>query len=164
MDVISQPDSKILELVTKSNEVLLKNKKGGSNMQNLLTKKNLLTSVLIASMIVLLSMFVFSACGGGTNVLGTWKLDRVVEDGKTYKASDTDKGAYAQDFGNVLIFNEDKTASVKIKSDSATNATWKQTKTEITVTADNNDTTYTLSGDELIYDKDGVRYFYKKST
>ncbi len=162
MDLISQPDLKILKLVTKSNEILLKNKKGGNNMQNLLTKKSIISSFLMASLIVLLSVCVFSACGG-TSVLGTWKLDRVVENGKTYKSSDTDKGSFTQDFGNVLIFNEDKTVSIKIKSDSATNATWKQTKTEITITADNNDTTYTLSGDELIYDKDGVRYFYKKS-
>ena len=169
MDIIdsisTEPDPAILKIVTKSNQILLKKQiKEVNNMSKVLNLKNngALKSVLVVTFIVVMSLCFFAACGG-TNVVGTWKLDRVVNDGTTINSTDTDKGEYAEDFNNVLVLNEDKTGSIKIKADSASEGTWTQTNNTITITVDENDTTFTLSGNELIYDNEGVRYFYKKS-
>lgn len=159
--IFNEPDPKILAMVQKNNEILLK--KGVNLMTNSKSKGSFISIGLVLAVIVGMSVCLFAACGG-TSVVGNWKLDRVVNEGKTVKSTDADKGEYAEAFNNVIIFNDDKTGSIKMNSESATASTWAQTNNTITVTANNADTTFTLSGSELIYDKDGVRYFYKKSS
>ena len=157
--LIEQTTDKIcVEIIKKQNQIL----KGDLKM----TKTNSISALRVGVLLVLVavfSMFIFSACGG-TTIEGTWKLDRVVSDGTTIKSTDTDKGEFGDDFNNVLTFNKDNTASIKIKSETAQNGTWKQTNSQITVTVSDKDTTYTLSGNELTSENGTVKYFYKKST
>lgn len=119
----------------------------------------------LAVMIIMaFSVMAFSACGGGTKLVGTWKLDRVVSGGITINAVATDKGAFGDDFNNILTFNEDGSATIKIRSETASSATYTQAGSQVTVSIGSVDTTYTLSGSELTYENGDVKYFYKKSS
>ena len=101
---------------------------------------------------------------GGTNPIGTWGLDRIVTDSVVVRASDTDKGAYASEFENEIVLNEDGTGTVKINAGQAVNATWTQTDKSITISVgDNLQSVYVLSGAELIYENGDIKYIYKKS-
>lgn len=156
--IFKTPDKNCFDIISKQNQILK-----GNFMSTKTNQKSALTVIVLVAVMAVFSVFIFSACGG-TSIEGSWKLDRVVNGNTTIKSTDTDKGEYGDDFNNVLKFNKDKTASIKIKSETASSGTWAQKNSQITVTINETDTTYTLSGNELTYENGTVKYFYKKSS
>ncbi len=116
-----------------------------------------------ATILGLISILFLAGCGG-TELRGTWTLDRIVTDSSTITADTEDKGEYGDDFNNILTFAEDGSGTVKIRSETATTSEWVQDGNKVTITVGSDDSTYTLDGEELIFEQDNVKYFYKKTT
>ncbi len=131
-------------------------------MQKKLSKSGIITSLIIMMLLVACSVVLFAGCGG-TNPVGTWKVDRIVVDNVTIKASDTDKKGQESVFNNVIILNNDKTGKVTMGENAEVAATWKQENTAITINYGNNDYNYILSGTELTKTDGTTKIFYKKS-
>lgn len=132
-------------------------------MQKNLIKNGNFARILAIFVIVASALFVLSACGGGTSPDGTWKVDRIVMDNVTIKASDTDKKGQDDAFKNVIILNKDKTGKVTMGTSAEVSTTWKQENSTITITYGDKDYAYMLSGSELTKTDGTTKIFYKKS-
>ncbi len=132
-------------------------------MQKNLIKNTAFARILAVLLVVASVLVVFSACGGGTSPDGTWKVDKIVVDNVTIKASDTDKKGYDDVFKNVIILNKDKTGKVTMGTSAEVSATWKQENSAITITYGGKDYGYILSGTELTKTDGTTKIFYKKS-
>lgn len=132
-------------------------------MQMLFNKSRSFIKILVMMMILVSGVLLLSACSGGTSADGTWKVDRIVVDNVTIKSTDTDKKGQDSAFKNVIILNKDKTGKVTMGSEAEVSATWKQENSAITITYDNKDYAYILSGTELTKTDGTTKIFYKKS-
>lgn len=124
-----------------------------------------LKSVLIWSLVALvvaLSATFLAACGG-TSADGTWRVDRIVVDNNVIKSTDTDKKGHESDFLNEIMLKTDKTGSIKLGDTEPVTLEWAQQNEAITLTYNESDEVYTLSGTELIYKKGTLQIYYKKS-
>ena len=161
--ILHTPNIECLNIVRQQNKLLLKSIKGDNFMTN--SKSNVaFKAVSLVALLVLVSVCILAGCGG-TQIEGTWKLDRVTDGETTIYSTTTDKGEYGDDFNNALTFNKDGSCSIKIRSETATDGEWTRNNNTITVTITSEDTpqTYTLSGEELTVENGNVKYFYKKS-
>ncbi|MBO5103089.1 MAG: hypothetical protein J6C13_03265 [Clostridia bacterium] len=158
--------NEVLNLIISNNRVieqkLVKQKRGVNEMQKVLSKSAIF-KIMVISALTAIVLVMFAGCGG-TNPIGSWTLDRLVVDGQTIKASDASFGAYEEQFENIIILNEDNTASVKLGSNSAVSGTWAQIEKVITISLGGQQAVYTLAGSELIYQEASTKYFYKKTT
>ena len=124
--------------------------------------ESVLFKILCVAVVGLFSVILLAGCGG-VSLEGTWTLDRVVAGNNTVKSSDQDKGDYASEFNNSITIKKDNTASVKLGSATASDATWTKNGDTVTITVGDKKENYTLTGTELIYEKDNTKYFYKKT-
>ena len=131
-------------------------------MQKKLSKSGIITSLIVMTILVVCSVVLFAGCGG-SNPVGTWKVDRIVVDNVTIKSSDTDKKGQDNVFKNVIVLNNDKSGKVTMGENAEVTATWKQENTAITISYGNNDYNYILSGAELTKTDGATKIFYKKS-
>lgn len=157
---------KEVEEIIENNNLIVKDSLFNQSECRMTSNKSAIKKLFIyciTSLMAVLSFVLFAGCGG-TSPVGVWTLDRVVVDNKTINSADEDKGDYASDFNNSITLKEDGTGTAKIKSDTSSALTWTQSEKSITITMEENNTIFTLVGTELIYQKDNVKYFYKKNT
>ncbi len=103
---------------------------------------------------------------GGTNIAGTWVVDRIVDNNTTIKPDSIDKAGHENDFLNEIKLNEDKTGTIKLGEATAQNCTWVQDGNKITLTYNTNNTLIlTVANSEITTEEGDEKIFYKmKST
>ena len=118
----------------------------------------------ILSLIIALTTALLLAGCGGTNLEGTWTVDRIVVDGTTVRPTDSDKKGHESDFNNQIILENDNTGSIKLGDATAQSATWQLDNKTLTITyGDEQTLVLTVNGSEISSENEGVKIFYKKS-
>lgn len=123
--------------------------------------------VILGLMIALCCFGVFAACGGETDIVGTWKLNSVTVEGKEYKLGESvsGMGEIAADL-ITMEFKSDKTFTIvsKLMEQTVTqNGTWeKKDEGAYQLTAEDGSMNATLKDGILSYGTAQLTYGFKK--